>query len=487
MRTRSLADAFSRKTSLQYDLVVRSNDPPYDVLQHFLGTEDSATAPYILDQSVIKDMVDSKYFDYKAQVNRFRESIRISRMNKLGGKKLHVRVKALQNLREFPRAPHFCNHVKTSFKTGDAVTINFEDHHLAGSTGYLSWTADGLTLLNALYTLPSGESGFLDFVKDLDSASAVSALPPIDWVSLYDKYTNSCQAFIPASFLIGEDLVESDVFVDALKIMINPASAIRSLLRAIPKLGVKLNKHSSMGDVVHHVVKSGADQTLFGAFGVRPAINDLLDVLDAHKKVSSRMAYLRQHVDRFVPVRVRSATGATVSDSIPTGPFTTMSAFKRVESSTRVGTMGCWARVRHDLTFSATWSAYLQYFGVDRIIGLGWELLPFSFVVDWFLNTKHVINYFTRLNTGGPFCEFRSFTCSEKTETTTKLCLTPGALPTSGSMICTETAPFDIGSFTESNYLRSLEVPSDLSPLSFTGFNSFQIVTGAALFLQRVL
>jgi len=486
MRSRSLNDALTRNVLVDAELLVRSTSAPYDIISHIHARNAYDVGPTSFGTSVIVDVVSSKWNDYRSQVDRFRSRLQ---QKASAAHKLSFHVKPIRNPREFPRAPHFCNHAIHRFRPVSDMVLNFEDHHLASQTGYLTWNTDGFSLLVDAFSYPTSGDDFINTVDSVSSISSVGGLASTDWVTLYDKYTNACQAFIPAAFMIGEDIIENDIFLDAFKLVLNPSSAIKNFIKAIPKIGMRINKYTSLGDVVHHVSKFGADQTLLGVFGVRPAINDIRDALAAHRAVTGRMNYLRSHVGRFVPVRVRSVSDASIVDSIPQPPYSgSMAVRLQTDSHRRIATMGCWARVRKDMNFTNIWSAYLQYFGVDRILGLAWELIPFSFVVDWFLNTKHVINYFTRENSGGPFSEFRCFTCSEKTETISNVLIVPGALPFSGSSVLVNpTAPFKVGDITTSNYLRSLEVPSDLSPVSFSGFNSFQIVTGASLILQRLL
>jgi hypothetical protein len=78
--------------------------------------------------------------------------------------------------------------------------------------------------------------------------------------------------------------------------------------------------------------------------------------------------------------------------------------------------------------------------------------------------------------------------CSEKVEKVTKVYITAGALPFNHHQYFAEPSkPIFIAEVIDSEYNRFLDIPGSLSPVAFSGFNAFQIITGASLILQRLL
>jgi hypothetical protein len=124
---------------------------------------------------------------------------------------------------------------------------------------------------------------------------------------------------------------------------------------------------------------------------------------------------------------------------------------------------------------------------VNKVAGLAWELIPFSFVVDWFTNFQERINSFTRLRIGdGPFTEFTGFSCSVKQQLTELLYCNPGSstlLPTTG----TGSDPFVLASRTSTNYERFPYVPDTSGVVGSTNLGLFHYAAGASLLIQRWL
>lgn len=352
------------------------------------------------------------------------------------------------------------------FERTDTRTYNFED---------------GLQMLNEI------GPGSIEYILDGDHGS-----PPKywghDWFALMSRFHEACDQYIPSSTLIGESMIEYGVFKDALLLVLNPTRAISNLLRDGLKLGRKVRK-MSLGRACLQIAKSSADADLYYQFGVKPAISDISDALDAHSKVSSRLQYLRSAAGRFVPVRVRQDLMSDFDGSIPEVSSNPNDSTRWQWVTTNMvssATIGCWGRVRDDIRFRGDWAAYLQYFGINKVIGLAWELIPFSFVVDWFTNAQERINSMTRLQTGGPFTEFCNFCTSVKKRKVDELFLVPGYdLSFSGNMI-EPSSVTSVAKITTVDYRRSLSIPDTSGLLDFSSLGLFHGITGAGLIIQRL-
>jgi len=222
-----------------------------------------------------------------------------------------------------------------------------------------------------------------------------------DWFSLFSKFDESMKEFIPSSFLVGEDMAENDIFIDAFKLILNPTRALKVLVKNLKNFSTKYTSRNLGGYV--KALKSTTDGHLLYKFAIAPAIDDFQLVMAAHIAVSSRLAYLRQARGTYVPIRVSKRLASAVSHlPLPTSKGET---YKYVSDRYALAVIFAMGRCRDDLSFNDTWSAYLQYFGINKMVGLAWELVPMSFVIDWFTNCQERINYLTRLDTGSPFSE----------------------------------------------------------------------------------
>jgi len=308
-----------------------------------------------------------------------------------------------------------------------------------------------------------------------------------DWFALADQFSEACDQFIPSSTMLGESMIENDIFIDAFKIIVNPSNALRVFLKHAKTLG-KSVRHMSLGRAAHHIAKRSSNAHLTWAFGIVPAISDIIDALDAHSRVSKRMKYLRENAGTYVPIRVKQELSSDYDPSPPSSNFGSgLSANGEWITSKKVSTahIGCWGRVREDLNYTNDWSAYLQYFGINKVVGLAWELIPFSFVVDWFTNAQERINKLTRLRTGGPFCEFVRLCHSLKTVHSEDLYLIPGYDHSFGGEMIEPTASQVIASRDVIHYERSSGIPDTSGVLDFSALGLFHLLTGAGMIIQR--
>jgi hypothetical protein len=308
-----------------------------------------------------------------------------------------------------------------------------------------------------------------------------------DWFALMSQFDEACDQFIPSSFLAGEDIAQSDIFIDAIKAVVNPTRAIKVLI----DLGLMFRKKVSrmnLGQASRFLAKNAANSDLYYNFGIKPAINDIRSALSAHQKVERRMRYLAGNSGRFVPVRVRKALSCGITNvPLDSSSSSVNTHFQwQCLSKESVAVIGAWGRVREDLNFGESWSAYLQYFGINKIVGLAWELIPFSFVVDWFTNAQERINYYTRLRTGGPFTEISRLWASERKEIVEELYCIPGYHPSRTRHIVSPSDPFVVCKRHITDYSRFTKIPDVSGVVDLSTLGSFHILRTGSLIVQRL-
>jgi hypothetical protein len=149
--------------------------------------------------------------------------------------------------------------------------------------------------------------------------------------------------------------------------------------------------------------------------------------------------------------------------------------------------MGAYFRVRGDLTLEANINAFLQYFGVGRLVGLVWELIPYSFVVDWVTNAQERLNKLTQVHTFNPYGDSRGFVASLRTEDVISVRLSSGVIHVWSATIPESFSGTELASVVNTRYTRFLDVPESRTLFDLSGFGLPQIINGGSLLIQQLL
>jgi hypothetical protein len=278
-------------------------------------------------------------------------------------------------------------------------------------------------------------------------------------------------------------MVENAIFVDAFKTLLNPTRGVKLLVDLVRK-GL-ITPKTTIGKL-RSTARTSADTFLGYNFGIKPAIDELANIFTAHSRVQSRLNFLRQNAGQYVPVRVRHTLPSDVfNQGDPTG-----SSGVRIlcESKEVTGVISCQAQVRNDLSFSEDWKAYVQHFGLHKIIGLGWELVPFSFVIDWISNVGDYINRYTTPALGSPFYNIRGVTHSTKTllVETCKISKDYVVSDWVGKNLSLSAA-LEVGRSHTSNYQRYPRLPTTSGFVDFSNLGTFHYSASGALLIQKLI
>lgn len=373
-----------------------------------------------------------------------------------------------------------CTHTKTKISSDqkeDFVVVLASNR----SSWHNEWT---LTYANPFIGARdlTGASSVSTMLAGATSSYTAGAYKKIDWFALTHDFNEACESFTKNKFLAGEALYECEIFVSAFRLITNPASALSTLTKYIrhglhPRKAEKYRR-MTLGGFARHIRgfgKKAVDAHLSWDFAVKPAIQDTIATLSAHDFVSRRMAYLSSHSGSYIPIRVRQKLSASFSNTTPSqlAAGARSRIFNKCESKDSIGCISAWGRVRQDLDWNDTWSAYMQYFGVGKLIGLAWELIPFSFVVDWVTDAQEYIDNYTRLRTGGPFASIRNLSASLKEMTTESIWLNPGYYPSLGAQIGNPVSPVRLATRVSSTYSRSATIPETSGVVDFSNLGLF--------------
>jgi len=382
-----------------------------------------------------------------------------------------------------------CSHTKTDclFSTSGEFVVECGVNQ-TGRTDAWTITAPNYEAYRAIYGGNSLNSG-----GSWTPKYTAGHFRKVDWFALMDSFGQSCDEFVHSSFLGGEDIAENAIFVDALKLVLNPSKAVLNLFTIVKDLVrseyAPILTLGHLAKSYRKILKKGANADLLYKFGIRPAVSDIVDTVHAHSKVADRMAFLRQNGGSWVPIRVKQELLADSSNQViaPLAPGVSSQYVSQCDFRKTTGTISAYGRVRPDLDWNDTWSAYLQYFGIDHMVGLAWELIPFSFVVDWFTNAKERIDHYTRLRTGGPFSSIRGLSASLKQETRLRLMMNPGYIPSKAAQISKPDSPITLATLSTVSYTRYNQIPETSGVVDLSTLGIFHGVTSGELILQRYL
>jgi len=334
-----------------------------------------------------------------------------------------------------------------------------------------------------------------------------------DWFALVSEFNEELDNLVPNSFFSGETLVEGGIFIDAVKLMINPKRAVLGFFANVKKRHLH---RRSLGEIDHYyknlirkytssdrmevlamgrdfgipktILLEGTNADLLYKFGVKPAIQDIRHTLEAHSKVDARLKDLSSFAGRYFPIRARKKTSEEIYQygSQPNPGLT--EEVLRVSSQSRVSSVFGQGRVRVDINEVSKWRAYAEYFGLNKVVGTAWELIPFSFVVDWFTNAQERINDLTRIRLGeSPFMNVTSIGHSVKSKFTTDVVLYPGYNSDDGTTLFVPRSPTPLCHIDTVEYIRSPTIPDTSGVIDLSTLGLFHGVTTAELILQRVL
>lgn len=332
-----------------------------------------------------------------------------------------------------------------------------------------------------------------------------------DWFSMSDEFDEKLTSIIPSNFFSGEAFAEGSIYLDAIKLVTRPGRTVTSFIKGVKKRGLhrlrlheidlwikkKLsNKRFRMSEegyrmgsdfeLTRHGLREFVNGHLSYKFGVLPAIHDLKSTLSAHSKVDQQLRFLNRNRGRYVPIRVRRVHPVSFPpDTFVSSYLDFKMMMSKAESITCLSGM---ARVRSDIHEASSWRAYAEYFGLNKVVGTAWELIPFTFVVDWFTNAQERINKLTRIPLGqGPFMNLTSVGSSQKNVVIYDYVCNPGYDQVYGLGAMEPNSQFPMFSVEVSDYIRSPGIPDTSGFVDLSNLGLFQGITGAELLIQKLL
>lgn len=334
----------------------------------------------------------------------------------------------------------------------------------------------------------------------------------VEWSSLMDQFDEESKSLIPADFFSGESIAEGGIFVDALKLVLNPKKAITGFVKNVRKRGLhrlrlgELDRYykklfsqktflmseeaiETANDIglIKFAARESINQHLSYKFGVVPAIHDIRSTVAAHSKVEQQLLFLNKHRGRYIPIRVKKGFPASFTPGVPydDGYLAEQVILKDAFTVAHVFGQG---RVRTDINEASRWRAYAEYFGLNKIVGTAWELIPFSFVADWFTNSQELVNSLTRIPLGeSPFMNLTSIGHSVKNIALYDYLIIPGYDIINGYPTMEPSSPLPAFSYAVTDYTRTPGFPDTSWFADLSNLGLFHAAIGGELLIQKFL
>jgi len=305
-------------------------------------------------------------------------------------------------------------------------------------------------------------------------ATGFSGLKPsISWVDVLVDMGSQILGQLQSGFDLGEDLATWN-------------QTARMISKSMSGLA-KNWRYVAGSRSAKQLAKLGSNVWLEGRYGWIPLYSDICALAAAHYKVRSYLK--RQSNNTGLPLKLcasRTQSFSPQSFTEVTGANKTSTYIKWEPLGSNVVQTLVGHIDRRSVPNTSTFDAYLQYFGLQNPVRVLYELCPFSFVADWFINSKMFLNQ--RELQACASASVHDATSSTKWEIKGR----PHVLLRDGPMIerfgtSTARTPVigDIATYTEFN--RSVGWPSySITDLALgAGITTVHVADAAALFIQR--
>jgi hypothetical protein len=333
--------------------------------------------------------------------------------------------------------------------------------------------------------------GFPSFLAGAAGGSANSSIykvgatapPRTNWSDVLPRFDHLRSSFMDNKSLIGETLAEPGLIIQTMQGVLSPGRFFSNLAQ---HFGKRYRK-KTVGQISRLAIKDSASYNLLYQFGVAPLIQEWNNAAAAHSLIAKRMSYLKDRRGKFIPLRARTLINKEESNqSIQQLPGTYLSLRRIQDSSYGMLSASCWGRVSSSSSLDDVWRYYFDYFGIGSVAQLAWELVPYSFVLDWVSNAQERISRLASIGVGNPYTEFSAPIYSSKLTVEDGIYLVGDTLPGTSFVIESDGSPIRVGSITTSTYDRSLIRPDEFLSVTDSEWNSFKSFLGGSLLLQKL-
>ncbi|DAD51393.1 maturation protein [ssRNA phage Zoerhiza.1_33] len=243
------------------------------------------------------------------------------------------------------------------------------------------------------------------------------------------------------------------------------------------------NKHPTLSPS-GQLLSAGANAELWYSFGVQPLIEDIKGVAELIGKIPKTIADIRRRATRLQTrhyARMKELQGISLPADTTSVVENPLPDFRQVSLQTQCRWVDPPAyhatlKFRYDVAMlddlALACSAWAQAFGLDKPLTVAWNAIPFSFVVDWFVDVGEWIDSLQADPVLPIVIEDFSHSVKWSYRADVTIRFWNGLY----------TAPLGVGE--HSYYERRRDIPSTIAPLHFGMPSVEQLSLGAALLVQ---
>jgi len=212
-------------------------------------------------------------------------------------------------------------------------------------------------------------------------------LPAPAWLDMVQEVGQGLSGDMKSKSMILSSLVELGT---TLRMVKNPMG-LTNLIRMKSSTWRKLS--------VADCFKQGPARWLEYRYGWSPVLSDIKSILNVADQVTDHMKYLQESVGRLVPVRARRSYTVNVTPTTPTQllfPAYYNASAQLTATSARVdreAAFGVCILRGPSFRIGSRAQYVKQRLGVESLLETSWDLIPLSFVVDWFFDVQSLLAY----------------------------------------------------------------------------------------------
>lgn len=241
--------------------------------------------------------------------------------------------------------------------------------------------------------------------------------------------------------------------------------------------GVLRKRTETLSQKVVRDLKGIANVHLGYQFGVKPLIADIKATARILTSFEEKVRWLRKNSNK--PVRVSFKKDLSRNYA----PSSTYEDYGYTYGGTRIDGYKCfyhaWAVLTYDVSrlsdFELSQAVLRRQLGVDSLLAVAWEAVPYSFIVDWFVKIGDLLAKIGNLELPYSIQDMGYSVKIEETRTTWYAYRWPRSV--------THTVP---GSLYRRRFYRACGLPASLSVSSASPLGLQQLALAASLFVQRL-
>lgn len=246
-----------------------------------------------------------------------------------------------------------------------------------GGTYTWGWAPIGYT---GVVLSPASMFSMQNTFANYSTGLTLPSFSDVDWATLVDQVGSQLDGRMTASQNMLVSLAQITQTVGMIK---NPFG-----MRQLAKVG---GNKMSLGAIL----KKPAGAYLEYKFGWENLYRDYLAIAKVWSEVRAHKEYLEESVNRYVPVTARSTVTYSTPQTLGTiTPSPTQVRMSYTGYRTNVRKVGCFSLNLRRTEAMNSWSTIdqiLARLGVNDLATALWDLVPYSFVVDWFTHINRVL------------------------------------------------------------------------------------------------